>query len=403
MAKPLRAVRVYGEGARQVKRYGSLMVYRKWVRAPEDIEHGELVVVEDESGEVIACGFYDEWGPVALRLIGLGYCSYSTPEEAIRARLEEAYNTRKRLGYTEKGFGYRLVHSDGDLMPGLIVDVYDDLVVFQSSSKVWDKYRSTIVEALREILEPRSIYEKSTQRTRLEIGLEPYEKLHYGDKPRAIVYENDVKLLVDPVRGQKTGLFLDQRDNRLLFSSLVDAEARVLDVFSYTGGFGLQALARGAREVVFIEQDEKAVKILEENLELNKVDKSKVRIINDDAWHALRRLIGFKERFNVVVVDPPAFIPRAEVKDRGVRGYQNIYRMALRCLRREGLLFLSSCSSFLSRSEFLEIVAQSLQGSDYRLIGGVRGMPLDHPSRPSAPYLDYLKSLFIRVYTHPYR
>ncbi len=402
MVKPLRALRVYGEGARLIREQGVLMVYRKWVQRPAGVEAGELVVVEDPRGEVLGCGLYDDHGPVAIRMVSTGYCDYSTVEELVLDRLEKAYRLRERLGLAGPDKGFRLVHADGDQLPGLIVDVYGELVVYQSSSRVWDVHAKTLVEAIVKVTGCKSVYEKSTQRTRLEIGLEPREGLRYGNRPHTVIVEGEVKLVVDPRRGQKTGLFLDQRDNRLFLARLVEDGWRVLDLFSYTGGFGLHALAHGAREVVFVECDEKALEMLRENLELNQLDKSRVRVIAGDVWQAVRRLRGHKERFDAVVVDPPAFIPSEKDREKGSRAYRHIYSHALNLLsRRGGLLFLSSCSAFLSVDEFRRIVAEVLSRAEYTVAGGVRGMPPDHPARPSAPYLDYLKSVFVLVHSPP--
>ena len=397
---PLPVVRVHGEGV-QALRNGSLMVYRKWVRPAQHLDAAALVIVEDAgTGDVLGCGFYDTHGPVALRVIELGDCSFSSAWEAIVDRLERAYRLRRALGYAAPGRAYRLVHSDGDLLPGLIVDVYDGLVVYQSSSIVWDTLRDTLVNALAEVLgEDVTVYEKSVQRTRLDIGLRPVEGLRrqgrYGLK--VVVEEGSVKLVVDPRIGQKTGLFLDQRLNRIeterLVAGLLDGDAAVLDLFSYTGGFGLHALAAGARSVVFVEEDAKAVTLLRENLRVNRLEGANVRVVNDDVWKALRTLPN--RSFDFVVVDPPAFIPDEKAKSRGMQAYYHIYRHAARLAKPLAVLFLSSCSAFLSRDEFRMLVTRALRGMNYRVVGDVRGLPADHPSRLSDPHLSYLKSVFI--------
>jgi len=394
--QPLHAVRVRGEGARLVKKKGVLMVYRKWVEA-RHVEHGELVVVEDESGDIIGCGFYDSVGPVALRLVELFDCTFLGPEEAIYTLLERSLRTRERLGLVGPETGYRLVHSDGDYLPGLVVDVYAELAVMQLSSAVWDKHRALIAKAVSETTGARHVYEKSTQRTRLDIGLKPYEKLLLGEKTAITIVEGDARFYVDARLGQKTGFFLDQRLNRLEFGRL--ARGRVLDLFSYTGGFGIHALLGGAEEAVFVEEDERAIDILKKNLELNKV-LGKARIVNENAWNYLKRVHGSGQGFDAVSVDPPAFIPHPGAYERGLRAYRKLYATSIELVRPGGIIFLSSCSTHLPRQDFADVVAEAFQVArrSYTPFGDIRGMPPDHPVRPSAPHLAYLKGFFASVH-----
>jgi 23S rRNA (cytosine1962-C5)-methyltransferase len=395
--EPLRVVRVVGEGARLVSQKGALMVYRKWVKAPADVRRAELVVVEDSRGGVLGCGFYDDMGPVALRLIELNGCSFSDAREAVYALIERSLVLRKRLGLVGAESAYRLVHSDGDYLPGLIVDVYSDLAVIQLSSIVWDKLRNIIVEALVDVVGAKHVYEKSVQRTRLDIGLKPYEKLLYGNHTFAYIREGEARFYVDARIGQKTGFFLDQRLNRIEFGKM--AGGVVLDLFSYTGGFGIHALLGGAEKAVFVEEDEKAIKILRRNLELNKVS-NKAIVVNENVWRVLRRLQEKGEAFDSVSVDPPAFIPHPEAYERGLQAYKKLYSLSARLVSSEGIIVLSSCSAHLPRDRFRDVVSAAFQTAkrNYTPIGDIRSMPPDHPVRPSAPHLAYLKALFAIVY-----
>jgi 23S rRNA (cytosine1962-C5)-methyltransferase len=398
-AEPLPSVVVTGEGARAA-RGGALMVYRKWVKPVGGrIEAGQLVVAEDEEGRILGCGLYDTVGPVALRMLQLGRCKYASVEEAISSLIERAYKLRRRLGYaTDPESGYRLVNSDGDYMPGLIVDVYAELAVVQSSSVVWDKHMKAVVDALSDIVGVTSVYEKSTQRTRRDIGLEPREKLWLGEKTTAIIREGDAVFFVDARHGQKTGFFLDQRENRLDFSSY--SQGDVLDLFAYTGGFGIQALVSGnAERATFVEEDDKALKILQKNLELNKVTE-KAKVKKGNVWEVLSKIVSRREKFASVVVDPPAFIPEPKAKHRGMQAYEKLYANALRTAGRDSIVFVSSCSAHLERKEFASIVsrAASRAGVEFSALGGMKGVPPDHATRPAALHLDYLKALFLHVF-----
>lgn len=396
----LPVVRVDNVLEEEVLDKGTLMIYSKWIIGPRPkIEPGELVIVESERGELLGCGFYDTVGPVAIRLVSIGYCKYSSAREAVMDRLEKAYRKRKMLGIACTECGYRLVHSDGDMLPGLIIDYYNGLIVYQSSSIVWDKLQDVLIESLIEIYDGKiSIYEKSVQRTRLEIGLQPKEGLRYGNQVTSIVEEGSIKLYVDPRKGQKTGLFLDQRKNRILLEHMVNSfeNATVLDLFSYTGGFGIHALATGARKAVFVEQDRKAIEMLMKNIELNKIPKDRVEVVNDNVWKALRYLARRREKYDVVIVDPPAFIPYKEAKQKGKEAYLHLYRHSLNLLNRPGIIFYSSCSAFLTEEEFKEMIQSVLSQTNYHVLT-LQRTPEDHPSRPSAPYLDYLKSAYILV------
>ena len=169
----------------------------------------------------------------------------------------------------------------------------------------------------------------------------------------------------------------------------------VLDLFSYTGGFGLHALATGAKKAVFVEQDKKAIEILMKNIELNKIPKNQIEVVNDNVWKALRYLKR-REKYEIVIVDPPAFIPYKEAKQKGKEAYVHLYRHSLNLLKRPGIIFYSSCSAFLTEEEFKEIVQFVLSQTNYHMLT-LQRTPEDHPSRPSAPYLDYLKSTYILV------
>ncbi|BES82440.1 class I SAM-dependent rRNA methyltransferase [Pyrodictium abyssi] len=395
--EPLPSVRVFGEGAAAVRRDGALMVYRKWVEAPRGLPPGSLVVAEDPRGELLGCGFYDTVGPVALRLVELGDCSFSSTEEAIYALVEAAYLARRRIGYAgDPEAGYRLVHSDGDMMPGLIVDVYADLAVYQSSSIVWDVHSNTVAKAISEATGARHVYEKSLQRTRRDIGLPPREGVRIGDKTRAVIREGEARFIVDARVGQKTGFFLDQRLNRLDFGEL--ARGTVLDLFSYTGGFGVQALVNGAERAVFVEEDEKAIKLLRMNLELNRVE-DRAEIVQSNVWSFLSEAVAEGREYDSISVDPPAFIPHPGAYQRGLRAYEKLYFLSARLATSGSIIVFSSCSTHLGRGEFMSVAARALAraGVGYRPLGGVRGMPPDHPVRPSSPHLEYLKSLFVLV------
>ncbi len=388
---PARVV-VEGVGLRKLLA-GSGIVYRKWVRASGGLAAGALVEARAPDGRVAGCGLWEPAGPVAIRVLEAGGCSFRDPVEAVAARLEAAYRARRRAGLVESG-SYRLVNSDGDMLSGLIVDVFaGEVAVVQSSSAAIDALLNPIAGLLQDLAGVEAVYEKSTQRSRRDIGLEPRARWLRGRKPRVVVEEGAARFIVDVERGQKTGFYLDQRPNRLELARMVAEGDRVLDVFSYTGGFGIHAALAGAREVTFLEEDPVAVELLRENLRLNRVEN--YRIVASSVWRAEGVPRGY---YTVVVVDPPAFIQSGDpaAVERGIAAYRRVYRWAAERGAGEFLAYFSSCSYFLTRDRFLRVVSEALRGIDYRIMGSLRGAGPDHAFR-GEEYLDYLKGAFIHA------
>ena len=389
-------VTVTGEGLERTLA-GTAIVYRKWVKAPKNLRPGEAVEVREPGGGIVACALWEPLGPVALRILYHGPCPHRTPEELILERIESAYRAREASGLTATG-SYRLVSSDGDLLSGLIVDVYaGEVAVIQSSSAALDAHLEWLAEAIARVTGVQAVYDKSTQRSRRDIGLEPRRGWLRGRRERVLIEEWGAKFIVDVVRGQKTGFYLDQRFNRLEFRRYVDPGDSVLDVFSYTGGFGIHAALEGAGRVVFIEEDPEALKILRENLRLNNI--GNYEILEGSVWEKLPQEAG--HGYNVIAVDPPAFIQQGDQESwrRGRAAYKRVYTMAAKAASEGSTLFLSSCSYFLTREEFIKVASEAMLEAGwrgYRFLGSLRGSAPDHTLR-GEEYLDYLKASFIHL------
>ncbi len=384
-------VRVHGTGELKALQ-GSSIIYRKWVDAPRGLDSGALVRVTGEKG-LDACGLWEPLGPVAVRIIQHGGCDYRDPRDAVEDALHRAYKTREAIGYTLHD-AYRLVNSDGDLLSGLIVDVYRDVAVIQSSSLALDKLLDTIAYTIMRLTGADHVFNKSTQRSRRDIGLEPREGWIIGRKRETIIEEDGVKFIVDVVHGQKTGFFLDQRVNRLELKRLIGSGDVFLDVFSYTGAFGLHALAQGVSKAIFIEEDPHAVRILRRNLKENNM--RNYLIINDSIWNINR----LQEQATIASVDPPAFIqePGEEALYKGVKAYKRAYKWSIDQMQEDSIIYLSSCSYFLDRYKFLKLVSRLLATyrPRYRLLGPIRGASPDHVYR-GEEYLEYLKGAFVYI------
>ncbi len=363
---------------------GPPIIFEKNVKGRGEV--GELVEIEFEGSKL--CGMWDDTGPVRLRLLLFHECP-SSAREAFEELIETSYRVRELNGAANWD-AYRLVNGDGDMLSGLIVDVYKDVAVVQSSSKAIDVHLKEIAEIVKKVTGVSSVYEKSVQRVRRKVGLEPREGFLIGNVKEVVVDEEGVKLYVN-VTLQKTGLYLDQRENRVLFGQL--AFGKVLDLFSYTGGFGLHALANGATRVKFVDEDPEALRILRVNLRLNSVSEEKVEVVQSDVWSFLRK---DEEKFDSMSVDPPAFIPSKEYFEMGLRDYLKVYTESLKRLEVGGLGAFSSCSQPLTREKFLEAIGKASKYSKSRVrIFKVSGASRDHVISPHVPYLEYLKTAFL--------
>ncbi len=388
---------VSGEGLKKLRR-GTGIVYNKWIRGLGTLKTGAPVEVISDDGEVIACALLDSIGPVALRILFHGRCPYKDVESLLELKFENALSVRERTGM--RSFrSYRLVNSDGDLLSGLIVDIYnEEVAVLQSSSLAIDANLDIITNIITKKLGVQNIFEKSTQRSRRDIGLEIRRRWLKGRKEKVIIDEVGARFVVDIVNGQKTGFYLDQKMNRIELRKFIGKGDRVLDIFSYTGGFGIHAVLKGAREVTFIEEDPNAIEILKQNIEINGVEKYK--ILRGSVWEVLPSV---KDKFDVIVVDPPAFIQSSDESSirRGKGAYRRAYSLALDLAEEDSIGFLSSCSYFLKRDEFLSLITSVMISRGfkcYRVLGGLRGASPDHVLR-GEEYLEYLKAAFVYLRT----
>ncbi len=369
-------IEVNGEAVLKSLRYAPV-IYQKHVRGKGEI--GRLYTIRIDNLEI--CAMWDETGPVRLRVFGRGPCPKSV-EELFYKLISDAYRIREKAKVTEWQ-AYRLINGDGDSFPGLIVDVYKDIAVLQSSSLAIDKHIMTIARIVKEVTGVDTVAEKSVQRVRAKVGLKPREGLLIGKKKETIVDEEGVKFKVS-IEGQKTGLYLDQRENRVFMEMF--AEGNFLDAFSYTGGFGLHALKAGARKVTFVDEDPWALKVLRENLRLNGIEEDKVEVVRSDAWKFMERALRKGISFSSGSVDPPALM---DDYPNGFSLYVKAYSLAFKIT--EGVLALSSCSRSMDRETFLRALSIALSPS-YRILE-IRGSAADHSIRFGLE--DYLKTAFV--------
>ncbi len=356
-------------------------IYSKWVYDHGGAEPGEEVIVETYDRETIGVGIYDGAGPIAVRMLGIGVAAPAA--QLLEENLLKAYTLRRGLGWDS----YRLVNSDGDMIPGIIIDIYRDTAVIQSGSLGMDHHLETIARILKKHGIAEYIYIRNDQRSRREAGLDTWKDwLGKRGDTLITINEGEATFLVDIENGHKTGFFLDQRMNRLE-TRLYTRDRVVHDLYAYTGGFGIHALLSGAKKVYFIERDGWAAEMIEENIRLNKLGNHSYEVVVGDAMEWLREARG-----GLIIADPNAFIQSRRETEQGTERYRELYRGVYASLEYGGVAFLSSCSYFLSEKRFLEIV--SSLGS-HRILGWIRGASPDHVVRHDTPELRYLKAVFI--------
>jgi 23S rRNA (cytosine1962-C5)-methyltransferase len=369
-------------------RAGHPWIYRSDVTGV-DASAGDLVEVRSARDRTIAYALFSDRSEITLRVVAVG--PEPPPPSFLADRLKAAIDYRASLGVDATA--YRLVHGEADRLPSLIVDRYGDHLVLQALSQGMDRRVSDIVEALSELLRPAGILARNDPRVRLLEGLEQHVDVVAGDVPERIeVREGAIRYDVDPWRGQKTGLFLDQRENRE--AALRYARGRLLDAFSYNGGFAL-TLAPKCTTVLAVDISEDAVSRIRENARRNGTANVEARAMN--VFDELRELERTGARFETIVLDPPAFAKNKAAVKKAMSGYKEINLRALKLLEPGGFLVTCSCSYNVSEGMFLDVVAEA--AADARVTATVvekRTQGRDHPILVNVPETYYLKCLILR-------
>ncbi len=382
-------------------RRGPILGRHPWVfsgglkQIPDKIENGTPVKLIDEAKQFLAQGYFNSYSQIAVRI-----WSYD-PEEIIDEdfflrRVEKAYKLRQEYLTPSKTDSYRLINSENDWLPGLIVDKYANYLCVQFHTKGIEKYKPDIISALIKIMKPKGIYERSDALYRKTEGAEPQVGPIDGIIPDTVeIKENGHKFLVDIKGGQKTGFFLDQRDKRQALAKYC-AGKKVLNCFSYSGGFSVYAALAGAKEVTSVDISASAIELAKANFKLNGINPSKHKFVVADVKQYLREVLPWE--YDVVVLDPPAFIKNRHKKKEGISGYRSINEMGLRATKEDGILVSCSCSAHLTLNEFRYVITEAGNRAQRNLqILETHTHGLDHLELIAFQESEYLKCLFLRV------
>lgn len=376
----------------------SLRRFHPWVfsgaiqHVDDDIEEGDIVRVVTAGGDFIAVGHYQQ-GSIAVRV--LSFRDVSIDDSFWAARLLSALQMRQTIGLADSATGnsYRLVHGEGDHLPGLIIDVYGRTAVMQAHSIGMHLCRKQIATQLAEVMGSRieNIYYKSE--TTLPF-MEPENGFLYGGSDDNIAIENGLKFYVDWLRGQKTGFFVDQRENRALLERYAKGR-RVLNMFCYTGGFSFYAMRGGAELVHSVDSSAKAIELTNRNVALNFPDDQRHQAFCEDAFKFLDTMDG---RYDLVVLDPPAFAKHRGALHNALKGYTRLNQKAMEKMPAGSLLFTFSCSQVVTKDHFRNAVftAAALARRKVRILHQLH-QPADHPVNIYHPEGEYLKGLVLYV------
>jgi 23S rRNA (cytosine1962-C5)-methyltransferase len=396
VSKTLPSLRLKKNEERRLKA-GHLWVYSNEVDIEQtplkDFAPGTMAHIEDSRGHVLGNAYVNPHSLITARLISRD-AKYSLDQSLITHRLNIALSLREQC--FEQPF-YRLVHGEGDNLPGLIVDRYGDVLVAQITTAGMEQQKEAVVAALEKVFKPTAIVLRNDSPSRQAEELESYVETVSGILPESVlVEENNTRFEIDVLTGQKTGWFYDHRMNRARMQHYVN-DKRVLDVFSYIGGWGIQALTAGANEVMCIDASSKAIDRIHHNAALNNHE-DKLATVEGDAFEALKSLRQEREKFDVVIVDPPAFIKRKKDFKEGLTAYRRINQMAMQVLNKGGYLISASCSFHLKREQLHDTILKASRHVDRNaqiVEQGHQGP--DHPVHPAIPETDYLKSFTARI------
>lgn len=359
---------------------------------------GDTVDVHSSEGEWLGRGAWSPKSQIQIRIWTFDK-NESIDHGFFQRRIQRAKQGRENIIASQGLTGYRLIAAESDGLPGITIDYYDNTLVCQLLSAGAEKHREKIVWALQKEFPNCNILERSDVDVRKKEGLEPLVQVLAGTIPDEIVIrENEIKIIVNPTQGHKTGFYLDQRDNRRIASQYA-YDKEVLNCFCYTGTFGSYALKAGAKKVTNIDVSDSALAMAKRNISINDLDPENCEFINQDVFKALREYKENEQYFDTIILDPPKFVDSKHNLNRACRGYKDINRVAMQIIRENGILLTFSCSGLMPMDLFQKVVADAAldAGKSVQFIERL-SQASDHPIASTYPEGYYLKGLVCRVY-----
>jgi 23S rRNA (cytosine1962-C5)-methyltransferase len=362
------------------------------VQTLPDFEEGSVLPVRSADGDILGHAYFNRNSSIIGRMVSFGKIPAA---DAIRQSVERALALRRRFFDPAATNAYRLINAEGDLLPGLIADLYSDVLVLQVATLGMEKLKPLVLDLLVAGLRPRSVYEKSDLPARREEGLPDFEGTLHGEPvERVQILEAGLPFWVDIVHSQKTGFYLDQREMRKLARDFARGR-RVLNAFSYTGAFSVYALKGGAVRVDAVDSSETALGLAQENFELNGLGSDAGYFFAADVFEFLR---APNLDYDFIILDPPAFAKRKADVVQACRGYKDINRLAIQKVGPQGLVMTCSCSHFVDEGLFRKVVFQAAQEAGRRVqIIQRHRQSLDHPINIFHPETEYLKGFLLYV------
>jgi 23S rRNA (cytosine1962-C5)-methyltransferase len=362
------------------------------IQTSPDFENGSLLPVRAADGALLGHAYFNRNSSIVGRMVSFGSTS---PEDALRRNIDEAIRLRSRFFDPAVTNAYRLINAEGDLVPGLIADLYGDVLVLQVATLGMEKLKPTVLELLVAAVKPRSVYEKSDLPARREEGLADFEGTIFGEAVASVrILEEGLPFEVRLARSQKTGFYLDQREARKLVRDVARGR-HVLNAFAYTGAFSVFALKGGAVRADSVDSSENAIALAQENFELNSLPSDSGVFFTADVFEFLREP-GLD--YDFIILDPPAFAKKKTDVVQACRGYKDINRLAIQKVRPRGLVLTSSCSHFVDEKLFRQVVFEAAQEAGRRVkILQRHRQAVDHPVNIFHPETEYLKGFLLYV------
>lgn len=355
---------------------------------------GDIADLYSYKGEFLGRGYINPLSLIAIRI--LTYKKEDIDTDFFYNRIAKALSYRKEM-YPDAN-SYRVVFGESDFLPGLIVDKYEDYLTMQILSLGMEIRKDTILNALEDIFHPAGIVERNDVAVRELEGLKIHKCILKGDlKDNIIIRENEIKFEVDILNGQKTGFFFDQRENRQIIKKYVKKGGRVLDCFCYSGAWSIHSARNGADEVIGLDSSDDAIKLAKRNAEINGFSE-RCRFKNANVFDELRRLVSIGEKFDAIILDPPAFVKSAGKVKEALKGYKEINLQAMKLLKGGGILITCSCSYHIDKETFRDMLIQAAADSErnFRIIE-FRGQAPDHPVLLSMRETEYLKCAVLKM------